>query len=189
MRVGLATYVKDVNETLKTSEAVLMVDVVDRLVEDLPREAEPLEILTKLAELTATELGARGIDSPALTPEEMNEIGSDWHLFPNHVLLSSPNACLAYRSRPNGHDPDSAIWDVYSLLRFAPGEEPEVAQEWCNDLADEEAWPMILRQDFANMVGVQQGMKSRGFKGCRTNPKQEVPVSNLHRQLRDFMGL
>jgi hypothetical protein len=48
---------------------------------------------------------------------------------------------------------------------------------------------MILRQDFANMVGVQQGMKSRGFKGCRTNPKQEVPVSNLHRQLRDFMGL
>jgi nitrite reductase/ring-hydroxylating ferredoxin subunit len=189
MRVGLATYVKDINDTLKTSEAVLMVDVVDRLVEDLPREAEPLEILTKLSELTATELGARGIESPALTPEEMREIGSDWHLFPNHVLLSSANACLAYRSRPNGHDPDSAIWDVYSLLRFAPGEEPTVEQEWCNDLADEAAWPKILRQDFANMVGVQQGMKSRGFKGCRTNPKQEIPVSNLHRTLREFMGL
>jgi hypothetical protein len=36
---------------------------------------------------------------------------------------------------------------------------------------------------------VQQGMKSRVFKGARTNPKQEVPVSHFHRTIREFMGL
>ena len=189
MRVGLATYIKDMDETLKTSEAVLMVDVVDRLVDEVPRDAEPLEILMKLAQLSAEDLAARGIESPPITPEQLREVGSDWHIFPNHIMISSPNACLAYRARPNGHDPDSAIWDVYSLLRYPAGQEPKVEREWCNDLADEEAWPKVLRQDFANMVGVQKGMKSRAFKGSRTNPKQEVPVSHLHRTLREFMGV
>ena len=165
-----------------------MVDAVDRLVAEVPREAEPLEVLTKLAQFTMEDLAAKGIQGPILTPEQLAEIGSDWHIFPNHIMISSPNACLAYRSRPNGHDPDSAIWDVYSLLRFAPGQEPRVEQEWCNDLSDEKAWPKILRQDFANMASIQQGMKSRGFRGARTNPKQEVPVSHLHRTLREFMG-
>ena len=187
MRQGLIDYIKDVDQTLKTSEAVLMAGVVDRLVDEVPREAEPIEVLMKLAQITAEDMAARGIDSPAVTPEQLHELGSDWHVFPNHIMITSPNACLAYRSRPNGHDPDSAIWDVYSLLRYPSGQEPTVEQEWCNDLADEEAWPKILRQDFSNMVGVQKGMKSRAFKGARTNPKQEVPVSHLHRTLREFM--
>jgi nitrite reductase/ring-hydroxylating ferredoxin subunit len=189
IRTGLATYIKDIDQTLWTSEAVLIVDAVDRLVKEVPREAEPMEVLTKLAQFSIEDLAARGIESPVLTPEQMAEIGSDWHIFPNHVLLSSANTVLAYRARPNGHDPDSAIWDVWSLLRFPPGEEPEVEQEWCNDLSDEQAWPMILRQDFANMAGIQKGMKSRAFKGARTNPKQEIPVSHLHRTLREFMGI
>jgi len=188
MRVGLSDYIKDMDKTLQTSEAVLMVDAVDRLVEEVPRDADPLEILTKLAEFTMEDLAARGIESPVLTPEQLADVGSDWHVFPNHIMISSPNACLAYRARPNGDDPDSAIWDVMSLLRYPEGQEPDVEREWCNDLADEEAWPKVLRQDFENMVGVQQGMKSRAFKGARTNPKQEVPISHFHRTLREFMA-
>jgi nitrite reductase/ring-hydroxylating ferredoxin subunit len=189
IRVGLADYIKDMDQTLWTSEAVLMAGTVDRLVEEVPREADWGEVLMKLGQFTIEDLAAKGIESPILTPEQIAELGSDWHIFPNHIMISSANAVLAYRARPNGHDPDSAIWDVYSLLRYPPGEEPEVEHEWCNDLSDEEAWPKVLRQDFANMVGVQQGMKSRAFKGSRTNPKQEVPVSHLHRTLREFMGL
>lgn len=188
IRVGLSTYIMDMNETLKASEAVLMAEYVGKLVEELPREAEPMEVLTKLAELSMQNLAEKGIEPPALTPEQLVALGSDWHIFPNHIMISSPNSCLAYRARPNGHDPDTAIWDVYSLLRYAPGAEPKVEHEWCNDLSDEEAWPKVLRQDFENMVGIQQGMKSRAFKGARTNPKQEVPISNLHRNLRKFMS-
>jgi nitrite reductase/ring-hydroxylating ferredoxin subunit len=189
IRQGLADYIKDMDQTLWTSEAVLLVDTVERLVEEVPREADWVEVLTKLAEFTIEDLAAKGIDGPILTPEQMAEIGSDWHIFPNHIILPSANAVLAYRARPNGDDPDSAIWDVYSLLRYPPGEEPEVEHVWANDLSDEKEWPLVLRQDFENMVGVQQGMKSRGFKGHRTNPKQEVPVSHLHRTLREFMGV
>jgi len=189
IRQGLADYIKDMDETLWTSEAVLMVDVVDRLVEEVPRDADWMEVLMKLSQFSMENLAAKGIASPVLTPEQMAELGSDWQIFPNHIILPSANAVLAYRARPNGHDPDSAIWDVWSLLRYPPGEEPEVEHKWCNDLDDEEEWPLILRQDFANMVGVQQGMKSRGFKGHRTNPKQEVAVFHLQRMLREFMGL
>ena len=188
IRQGLADYIHDMDETLWTSEAVLMAEVVDRLVEEVPREAAPLEVLTRLAQLSAENLAAKGIESPVLSPEQLAEIGSDWHIFPNHIVLSSANSVLAYRARPNGHDPDSAIWDVYALLRYPPGKEPKVEHEWANDLSDETAWPKVLRQDFENMAGIQQGMKSRGFRGSRTNPKQEVPVSHLHRTLREFMG-
>ena len=189
IRQGLADYIKDMDQTLWTSEAVLLVDTVDRLVAEVPREAGWVEVLTKLAEFTLEDLAAKGIEGPVLTAEQMAEIGSDWHVFPNHVILPSANAVLAYRARPNGHDPDSAIWDVYSLLRYPPGKEPEVEHQWCNDLSDEKQWPLVLRQDFDNMAGIQKGMKSRGFKGLRTNPKQEVPVSHLQRMLRDFMGV
>jgi hypothetical protein len=148
-----------------------------------------MEIVGKLMEFTFEDAAARGVKSPQITPEQMYELGSDWHLFPNHILISSPNACLTYRSRPNGHDPESAIWDVYSLLRYPPGEEPKVIPQVCNDLTDKEAWPMILRQDFENIEAIQKGMKSRGFRGARPNPKQEIPVSNLHRTIREFMGI
>jgi hypothetical protein len=166
-----------------------MGDAADRLVKDVPADAEPLEILGKLMEFTFEDAAARGVKSPQITPEQIFELGSDWHIFPNHILIASPHACLAYRARPNGHDPDSAIWDVYSLLRYPPGEEPKVTYEWSDDLTDEKCWPKILRQDFENLEDIQKGMKSRGFRGARPSPKQELTVSNFHRVLREFMGL
>lgn len=189
IRMGLSDYIKDMKVTLQASEAMLMEPAVDRLVAEVPAGAEPIEVLTSLAQFVGEELAEKGIDGPALTPEQMAAVGSDWHIFPNHVMISSANACLAYRARPNGHDPESAIWDVYSLLRYPEGQEPKAEHEWCNDLTDEDAWPKVLRQDFENMENLQKGMKSRGFRGLRTNPKQEVPVSHLNRTLREFMGI
>ena len=132
---------------------------------------------------------AKGVQMPILTAEQMVDLGQDWHVFPNHIMISGPNGCLAYRGRPNGHDPDTAIWDVFSLLRFPAGEEPNPTPQRNDDLSDETFWPLILRQDFDNLNEIQQGMKSRGFRGARPNPVQEVPVSNFHRGLRKFMGL
>ncbi|WP_411740612.1 SRPBCC family protein, partial [Pseudomonas sp. BF-R-19] len=43
-------------------------------------------------------------------------------------------------------------------------------------------------QDFQNMGNVQEGMKSSGFKGSRTNPVQEVAVSNFHRVLLEYLA-
>ena len=38
------------------------------------------------------------------------------------------------------------------------------------------------------MPEVQNGMKSRAFKGARPNPVQEKAVINFHRTLASFMG-
>ena len=35
---------------------------------------------------------------------------------------------------------------------------------------------------------VQQGLKSRGFRGNLPNPHQERKVTNLHRNLARYMG-
>ena len=59
-----------------------------------------------------------------------------------------------------------------------------VKTEW-KGLSD---WGLILQQDFENMEFVQLGMKSRGFKGARTNPQQERAVSNFHATLHAFVN-
>ena len=38
------------------------------------------------------------------------------------------------------------------------------------------------------MASVQQGMKSRGFRGTLPNPYQERKVTNFHRNLANYMG-
>jgi hypothetical protein len=103
-------------------------------------------------------------------------------------MLQSQVGLLGYRARPNGHDPHSCIWDVYSLRRYGPGDEPKVSLEWNEDLTDVDFWGKILIQDYENMGDVHRGMRSRGFRGSRTNPKQEVAVSNFHRALHVFIA-
>ena len=74
------------------------------------------------------------------------------------------------------------------IERYPDGEEPETEWVFVPDPADPR-WPEVLQQDFANMPKVQQGMKSRGFKGARPNPRQEVAVINFHRTLASYMGI
>jgi len=88
--------------------------------------------------------------------------------------------------RPVLGDPESCIFDVWSLERFAPGKEPPLKRQFFEDWRDGD-WPLIYRQDFANIPKIQKGMRSRGFKGARTNPIQERAIVNFHRVLRRFM--
>jgi hypothetical protein len=45
-----------------------------------------------------------------------------------------------------------------------------------------------LEEDFSNMELVQKGMKSQGFRGGRTNPKEELSVSNFHKNLYAYLA-
>ena len=92
------------------------------------------------------------------------------------------------RSRPDGDNPDSCIYDVWGLQRYAPGSEPTIDRRKFlgrDDWRGVGAVSLILEQDFFNMEQVQLGMKSYGFPGNRTNPEQEVAISNMHRALRE----
>ncbi|WP_298282935.1 aromatic ring-hydroxylating dioxygenase subunit alpha [Novosphingobium sp.] len=186
-RTGLLAYMEETVVTLNAVMAEPGIAAAKRLVERVPAGTDPWTVLGKFNEYMQEVLIERGIECPEISNEAIMAAGTDWHLFPNQVILQSPIGVLGYRARPNGDDPDSCRWDVYSLMRFPAGEVPTTEWQWSDDLKDEKFWGKILVQDYQNMKEVQMGMKSRGFKGARPNPKQEVPVANFHRALCEFI--
>jgi phenylpropionate dioxygenase-like ring-hydroxylating dioxygenase large terminal subunit len=159
-----------------------------RLLTEVDASATQAEVLEAWGRFQREAADADGSGWPAdLTPEYIQDSHVDWHLFPNSVYLhSSVDGVLWYRARPNGHDPDSCIFDIWSLQRYAEGAEPPLVREFYQDWRETE-WGRILTQDFLNIPQVQRGMKSRGFKGSLTNPVQERAVSNFHHALHEFI--
>jgi nitrite reductase/ring-hydroxylating ferredoxin subunit len=179
------------NEMLRTLNALTsetLVKVSNRLVDELPPEASADEVGAYLMETVIREDAARGVIWPTFDLAQIAAAGHDWHIFPNLVFLYGPVYALCYRARPNGYDPNSCIFEVFALERYPEGEAPKT--EWVYEPdPTEEKWLLILSQDFGNMPKVQQGMKSRGFKGARPNPAQEAAVIHFHRLLAKYMGL
>lgn len=164
-----------------------------RLMTEVPAESPPGEVIMKAMQFQAEAAIAEGAGWPNLTMENFLRSGTDWHVFPNLIWLQAPDGVLAYRARPNGDDPHSCIYDIWSLVRYAPGTEPALKREFYplspeGKPPGEEIVGKILTQDFANMSEVQKGMRSNGFRGSRTNPKQEIPVSNFHRVLHEYVS-
>jgi len=121
----------------------------------------------------------------AITPEDSRII--EWLLFPNSSVLTSVEGAFWYRARPNGDDPNSCIFQVIVLGRYAPGKEPDIEYEYYPTLEAFKGKNPILEQDFSNMIAVHKGMRSRGFKAARPNPIQESQVGNFHRVLHKYM--
>jgi len=188
LRPGIAAYMQELKDTLNSGASDAMVAAGQRLMQELPPGTPQAEVLAKFGEYVFEYLQRENATPPTVAPEQVHAAGTDWHVFPNQVMLSGPTGILGYRVRPNGHDQDSCIWEAYSLHRYPNGESPKVDLEWSDDPADEKFWGLILCQDYQNMGEVQRGLKSRGFRGARPNPVQEVPVSNFHRALHEFLG-
>jgi hypothetical protein len=122
-----------------------------------------------------------------LTDAEVAAAGGTYIIFPNTICLAAYDGILWYRVRPNGDDPDSCLFDIWWLGRYAPGQEPDYHHEIYDTPAQFAGQNPFLEQDFANMGKVQRGMKSRGFSGGRTNPLQERAVSHLHEVVFDYL--
>lgn len=56
------------------------------------------------------------------------------------------DGALCYRSRPDGDDPDKCIFDIWSLVRYAPGREPTLERKVYHDM-DGNSAGAILDQD------------------------------------------
>jgi phenylpropionate dioxygenase-like ring-hydroxylating dioxygenase large terminal subunit len=187
-RKYILVYMKEMHEQLGAMVTPRSYEAAQRLVDELPASASSGEVLSKLRQLQREAAEADGAGWPNLTPEEIEKSRVDWHVFPNHIFLhTAVDGVLAYRVRPDGHNPDSCIFDVWSLMRYGPGKEPPLKREFYKDWHDAD-WGRILTQDFVNLSEVQKGMKSRGFSGARPNPVQERAVSNFHRVLHEFIG-
>ena len=180
----------ELNETLRAMYSPRSVEAMHRLLTELEPTNDPAVLYAKMDELQREAALTSGAGWHSMTPEQRMRAGQEWHLFPNHVFLMLADASIAYRARPNGDDPDSCIFDIWSLLRYAPGAEPTLVREFipdwtANTVAD---FGLILSQDFNNFGRVQQGMKSAGFPGTLPNPYRERSTVNLHHQLSKYMG-
>ena len=93
--------------------------------------------------------------------------GTDWHLFPNHVFLRwrMRRSPIAPGRTATIRIPASSTSGHWSATRRGPNRalEREFIADWRTNTVDD--FCIILAQDFQNFEQVQQGMKSRGFKG------------------------
>ena len=120
----------------------------------------------------------------------MAEAGTSWHVFPNMIVLPGPDGVLWYRVRPDRHDPDRCLFDIWCLARYPEGDAaaiPKVEPVCFEGFEEARDANAFLAQDFDNMLAVNEGMKSRGWSGARTNPLQEVCVVNFHRALDRYL--
>jgi phenylpropionate dioxygenase-like ring-hydroxylating dioxygenase large terminal subunit len=160
----------------------------ERMVREIPDETDPAVVVAKLFQFQREETEKRGAKWPQdLTLQAFHEAGTDWHIFPHSICLPSVDGALWYRLRPNGDDPNSCVFDIWCLGRWAPGKEPVVKHEVYDGFEAFRGQCAFLEEDFANMEAVNEGMKIRGFDGSRANPVQEIQIVNFHRAIRDYI--
>lgn len=180
-------FLQTVMDTVNGTTTDTFVNAARRLMDELPDDATPELVSEHLSASAKKDDAARGVIWPEIDPADMAAAGFDWMIFPNTVVLFGVTFALCYRVRPDGHNPDSCIFEGYVIERFPEGQEPKT--EWLNQPDVTEAgWRKVLSQDFKNMPEVQRGSKSRGFDGPRPSPVQEVAVTHLHRVLAEYLG-
>jgi phenylpropionate dioxygenase-like ring-hydroxylating dioxygenase large terminal subunit len=163
-----------------------LVNAAKRLVDELPEDTPPDEVIKHWLASARADDAARGVEWPTITPEQMGEAGLAWSIFPNMAILQGITFALCYRARPHGDDPNKCIFESYAIERYPEGQEPKT--EWVYADPTAEKWGLVLSQDFTNMAAVQKGLRSRGFRGTLPNPHQERKVTNFHRNLSKYMG-
>lgn len=152
-------------------------------------DAPAPEMIAKYRELHRAEMEAAGAKWPdKLTAADIARAGIDWHIFPNMIVLPSIDGALLYRSRPDGENTESCFYDIWWIQRYGEGKAPPIKHEFYPTPESFEGQNPFLEQDFSNMIGVQKGMHSRGFRGAILNPVQEVAISNFERVLDEYLS-
>mgnify|MGYP001195558178 CR=1 FL=1 len=173
-------------ENANTNTTEKLVEVANRLVDELPEGTPPEQVAKYWLETARREDAERGVVWPEVAPEVVAETGTAWQIFPNFQIGHSVNNLLCYSARPYGYDPDKCYFEAAVYQLYPEGQEPET--EWVFTPQDDPAWGTVLPQDFSNMAAVQQGMKTQGFSGPRPNPYRERATLNLHKNLAKYMG-
>jgi phenylpropionate dioxygenase-like ring-hydroxylating dioxygenase large terminal subunit len=108
------------------------------------------------------------------------------YVFPHSFVLPMYSSASSYRFRPLG--PEETLMEIWSLTRYPDGEEPPAPappEVWAHD---DERWPPIPAQDFANLPRQQQGLHAQGFEYMRLSEQLEGHISNFHRTIDGFLA-
>jgi phenylpropionate dioxygenase-like ring-hydroxylating dioxygenase large terminal subunit len=129
----------------------------------------------------------RGCDIPDLNDLEARALAEPMaYCFPHYFVLPMYSSASSYRFRPLG--PEETLMEIWSLTRFATGDEPDtppVPELWEHD---DPRWPPIPAQDFSNLPRQQRGLHARTFDYLRLSERNEGHISNFHRVIDGFLA-
>lgn len=109
-----------------------------------------------------------------------------WFAFPHFFLLPVYASAAAYRVRPLG--PEETLFEVWSLTPSAPGEGFPVPVTPVPMAGDDERWPVVPAQDFANLPRQQRGLHAPGFEYMRLARDVEGSISNFERLVDGYLA-
>ena len=149
-----------------------------------------------LAEYRRSELKKHtGVDFSEATDCEMLDL-IEYFVFPNIALWVGEGAPLIYRSRPNGDDPNSCIYETMVLFPVAEGaERPPAAkaklvpadQTYAEGAKELGGSVRVFDQDAGNLTKMQLGQHSRGFQGPTYGSYQEMNIRQFHHNLGKWL--
>lgn len=136
-----------------------------------------------------------GMDLSGISDCEVVDV-IEYNLFPNAVLFGGYGSPLAYRSRPDGDDPNRSIFEVWLLLPYPDGaaKPPSAATRVLNegerfaDVPELSYYGPILDQDADMMHRVQHGLRSSRKGRITLANYQEIRIRHMRRTLADYMA-
>lgn len=138
-----------------------------------------------------------GLDLSKYSDSEMLD-SIEYHLFPNMFLFPGISLPMIYRFRPNGMDPDSAIFDLVFLALLPEGaEKPEAPEPHKLGIGDSyttvpglgDFLGPVYDQDTGNLEMQQRGFKaSIGKAGQTLGNYQEIRLRRLHKTLDSYLN-
>lgn len=180
-------------------DALLAEGVVDKIKEGAERLLVPEGATARevFAEHLKKTLGAayRRDFSHLTVTETIDAI--EYALFPNTCLFPTLLFPMVYRFRPNGNDPDTAIFDLIFLQPLPEsGERPEPApvveldfhQSFHEVPGFDPGLATIYDQDTGNLAAQQRGFKSSVKRGETLGNYQEVRIRHLHRSIDRYIA-
>ncbi len=121
--------------------------------------------------------------------EVMDQWGGEIFVFPNLMILPQAGNAMMYRVRPNGLDPDSCIFEIYSTKTYPADEAvPRAVVQQMTDVSDPAQFLQIPRQDFSNIPRIQKGLHTSGCKQVWLASYFEKIILNMHQEVDRYLA-
>jgi phenylpropionate dioxygenase-like ring-hydroxylating dioxygenase large terminal subunit len=124
---------------------------------------------------------------PKMTPEVLGNWGGEFFLFPNFLILPNAGNCEFYRSRPDGNNPDSCIFEVWSSKTYpAAVKSPRAVLEHVSMETSDQGFLLVPQQDLSNIPRIQKGLH-QGMRQTWLAREQEKMILNMHQELDRYL--
>jgi phenylpropionate dioxygenase-like ring-hydroxylating dioxygenase large terminal subunit len=160
-------------------------------------KGKPFEVRLEMQRHLRAAEGASPVPIEDLTDEQLSDV-YHYTIFPNVSFNLFAAGINGFRYRPHETDPQKMYYDLLLLAHFPDGEAPERPVHTTFDIGATPSYrealdtPVsdevieVLEQDAENMIPVQKGLASDGFRGMVVGD-QEVRVRHFHQTVDEFL--